>query len=339
MQKAKVLCITHEARMTGAPIAAARTAAVLSKTFNSEIWTFGIQEQNYLNLLVDLDVELANPKPLLLHAYDVFICHSAASISVVGELIKHKKKVIWWIHEGEHLFDVVNSTLLNLCMNSVECLVFPSSYSAFHTFGHWVWKRYGAGVFIIPNYVPGERKYRSHELSNRFKRQILFMGGIRYAKGADLVWRAAALASSREEPLEFVIAGKSVDITLPDLPNCRFVGELDADNVNLLLDSSDVLVHPSRLDNQPLVVLEAIHAGLPALTTSIPGLVEFLSKEQLFVHRPIEIFENPDFFLQEIKALIVKAQSFEKRSLSSRCFDVNYHASRLKEVVNCALDH
>jgi len=339
MQKAKVLCVTHEARMTGAPIAAARSAAVLSKHFHSEIWTFGIQEQNYLNLLVDLDVELANPKPLLLHAYDAFICHSAASISVVGELIKHKKKVIWWIHEGEHLFDVINCNLLNLCMNKVECLVFPSSHSAFHTFGHWVWKRYGAGVYVIPNFIPGERKYRNHELYKRSKLQILFMGGVRYAKGVDLVWRAAALASSRGEPLEFIIAGKPVDITLPDLPNCRFVGELDAENVDLLLESSDVLVHPSRLDNQPLVVLEAIHAGLPALTTSIPGLVEFLSKEQLFVHRPIEIFENPDFFLQEIKALIAKAHSFNSRSSPSRCFDVDYHESRLKEVVNWALDH
>jgi glycosyltransferase involved in cell wall biosynthesis len=51
-----------------------------------------------------------------------------------------------------------------------------------------------------------------------------------------------------------------------------FVGRLDRDQVAALYSEADVILNPSRVDNMPNSVLEAMACGLPVVSTRAGGV-------------------------------------------------------------------
>lgn len=94
-----------------------------------------------------------------------------------------------------------------------------------------------------------------------------------YRKGYDVL--AEAMKHFGND-VELHIAGQGTDSpALRQLflhsPNVRFHGSLAADDVRRLLWESDALVLPSRSEVQPLVLLEALSTGIPAIGTECVG--------------------------------------------------------------------
>lgn len=138
----------------------------------------------------------------------------------------------------------------------------------------------------------------------------LFLSNLMVEKGYADVLHAARLAQERGLPHRFVIAGAETASTRIDprqfvqrneLTNVDCVGAVDTARKLELLSDADVLLLPTRMpEGQPIAVLEAMHFGLPVVTTAAGGLAELVHHER---HGLIVGPEDPEAILLALERL------------------------------------
>jgi glycosyltransferase involved in cell wall biosynthesis len=151
-------------------------------------------------------------------------------------------------------------------------------------------------------------------------------------KGLDiLIISAAKLPSEILNKIHFVIIGsgpkeqnlKLLTTTYNLQPLFSFTGQIT--NASTLLRAIDVFVLPSRKEGFPLVLLEAMQAGLPIIATDVGGNKEALGDSALLIspEKPqelqqamVEIINNPERRL----LLSQKAQERSKLFTSDKLF-------------------
>lgn len=139
----------------------------------------------------------------------------------------------------------------------------------------------GAGVpeeklLVHPNFVPDPGPRPSPPSASNV---VLFVGRLTFEKGVDLLLDAWGLA--RPPGLELVVVGDGplrAELEGRRVPGVRFTGPLPHREVTGLMLSSRALVFPSRwFEAHPRVVVEALAAGLPVLTSSGGAGAELVS--------------------------------------------------------------
>jgi glycosyltransferase involved in cell wall biosynthesis len=142
-------------------------------------------------------------------------------------------------------------------------------------------------ITSIPNTLPDDPIPSAPSRHDSVCR-ILYISTLSRAKGAMDLIRAAGDVLTSVPDAEFVIAGQSYDpgfdqelrsaaIAANVGGRIRFLGPVYGAEKGDLLASSDVFVLPTRHENQPLVILEAMRAGVPVVSTrvgTIPDQVE-----------------------------------------------------------------
>lgn len=145
------------------------------------------------------------------------------------------------------------------------------------------------GTFIVPNGVDltafGEkdpqfdmRRYLAEQfqLEIPFKRFIITLGRLHHVKGLDKLIETFALVSKEQEDMALIIAGDD-DGELETLQQLSrrlhlegrvfFPGHVDGQLKTNLLSAADVFVLASKHENFGNVVVEALAAGTPVVTT------------------------------------------------------------------------
>ncbi|HWU14405.1 MAG TPA: glycosyltransferase family 4 protein [Caulobacter sp.] len=110
---------------------------------------------------------------------------------------------------------------------------------------------------------------------------IVFLGEVGHRKGVDTLIDALARLSATGLPWTAAIGGNG------DLDAARaharrvgvedrvdFLGWVDETKVDELLRAADLLVLPSRAENQPVAILEAMARAVPVVATRIGGIPE-----------------------------------------------------------------
>jgi glycosyltransferase involved in cell wall biosynthesis len=63
------------------------------------------------------------------------------------------------------------------------------------------------------------------------------------------------------------------------LQNTTFTGRVEHDEINRQYSASDIYLNASKIDNQPLSILEAFACGLPVITTDAGGIPDIVTDE------------------------------------------------------------
>ena len=130
-------------------------------------------------------------------------------------------------------------------------------------------------ILVKPNFVsdPGVRTVPAERSST-----VLVVGRLVDQKGVHLLLEAWRRFANRS--LELVVVGDGparADLERLGVPGVRFAGRLAPEQVRELMLAGRALAFPSRsYEGQPMVVLEALAAGLPVLASDLGGLPELL---------------------------------------------------------------
>ncbi len=122
-------------------------------------------------------------------------------------------------------------------------------------------------------------------------RRFLSVGALRQKKGHDVLIRAAALLAAKERPVHLVIAGAGAlrgeleQLVQDERVSCEFLGAVGPDVVREELSRTDAFVLACRtaengdLDGIPVVLMEAMAAGVPVISTRLSGIPELVTDE------------------------------------------------------------
>jgi len=154
-------------------------------------------------------------------------------------------------------------------------IVVPSPYLQ-EVFG-----RYGYAASVIPNVIdPAAFRFR---LRRRLRPRLVSVRNLESHYGVDTILRAFALVRAEWPEARLTVAGQGSQAeTLRRLAadlgdgGVHFVGRVEPERMPEVLDSADIMLNASFIDNQPVTLLEAMAAGLPVVTSpagDIPSLV------------------------------------------------------------------
>ena len=154
---------------------------------------------------------------------------------------------------------------------------------------HTVIEKYGIPpekVTTIYNASAPPPKKRSPRRTKRTSaKTVTFLGRITMQKGPEYFVEAASLVLRHIPEATFVMAG-SGDMMNDTIEHAarlgitdrfHFTGFLNAEEVNHLLDISDVLVMPSVSEPFGIVPLEAMQAGVPVIISKQSGVAEIIN--------------------------------------------------------------
>ncbi len=186
------------------------------------------------------------------------------------------KPVVLHYHSGEaedHLSHW--GPLVHPWLRLADRIVVPSRYLR-DVFG-----RHGYTTRMIPNVIdPASFRFRRRR---RLRPRLVSVRNLEGHYGVDTILRAFALVRAHWPEASLTVAGQGSQAEplrrlAADLGDAgvRFVGRVEPGRMPELLDSADIMLNASLVDNQPVTLLEAMAAGLPVVTSSagdIPSLV------------------------------------------------------------------
>ena len=159
-------------------------------------------------------------------------------------------------------------------------LLFPSGFL------QQVFAQHGMTGRIVPNIVDLAR-FRPAEAGDD-RCRLMVARNLEPIYGIDTAIRAFARVLPRHPGATLAIAGSGPqEGELRALAEregvaaaVRFTGRLDRDQMAALYRESDLMLNPSRVDNMPNSVLEALACGLPVVSTAVGGVPFIVENER-----------------------------------------------------------
>ena len=214
--------------------------------------------------------------------YDVLHVFSASYVSFVlaptpAILIAklYRRKVLLNYHSGEAEDHLRRWRSAILTLRLADSIIVPSTYLV------RVFASFGLQTTSIFNIIETDRfRYR-----DRVPLKPVFLSNRNLERhyGVDTVLRAFAKCQRTVPHARLIVAGDgSQSAALKrlaqelELKNTAFIGRIDPACIDDIYDQADIYLNGSKIDNQPLSLIEAFSAGLPVVTTDAGGIPDMV---------------------------------------------------------------
>lgn len=178
-----------------------------------------------------------------------------------------------------------------------------------------------ARFLVVPNAVDEELfSFAPRNGREDGVRRIVGVGDIYDVKGWDLLLDAVAELRTRrsdfrveivgEGPLEDAYRRRAAELRLDGV--VTFLGFRPKRDVASIVRDSDLLVLPSRYDNSPCVIGEALSAGVPVVGTSVGGVPELVSEQDGLLARP----RDPASIADQLERALDHLDDFDRAAIS-----------------------
>jgi len=187
---------------------------------------------------------------------------------------------------------------------------------------------YNSKDFYMKN-VEKKDVLEKFEIYGDFEKIVLFVGRVSKMKGLDTLFKAAKIYEN-DNVLTLIAGDGSYRPELEkmkkelELKNIIFLGNKTQSELNDLYNISDVLVLPSRSEALPLVAIESLACGTPAVITNLPGIDNIITKD---VGLTFEM-DNEKMLANQINKIINKEIVFDKDIIINNAKN-NYSQERL----------
>ena len=207
-------------------------------------------------------------------SYFSFLLAPAPAI-IVGRLFK--KRIVLNYHSGEaedHLRHWPRTALPLL--NKADEIVVPSPYLV------RVFAKFGLAAKAIFNVIDFDQLiFRERET---LRPRFLSNRNLEAHYGVDVVLQAFATIQQRFPDASLKVAGdgscrEPLEQLAAELKlrNVEFAGTVTRERMAELYNEADCFLNGSRIDNQPLSILEAFASGLPVVTTNAGGIPDVVT--------------------------------------------------------------
>lgn len=152
-----------------------------------------------------------------------------------------------------------------------------------------------SNIVVIPNGVDFSRF--SLRLAGTSPQKAIYVGYLIKHKGVHILLHAMAVLMHRGMKLELSIVGdgnekdnlKALCRSLGIDNHVKFHGEKKADKVASLMSQHDFMIHPSFIESFGIVMVEALAAGLPVLSTYNGGAEDIITDEIGILVKPNDV--------------------------------------------------
>lgn len=176
---------------------------------------------------------------------------------------------------------------------------------------------YNAKDFYIDKSLNKKDILEKYSIDGDFEKIVLFVGRVSELKGLDVLFKAAKIYET-EKILTLIVGDGDYKNELNELKeklklkNIVFIGSKEHDELREIYNIADVFVLPSRKEAMPLVAIEALACGTPAIITNLLGMDEIITKEVGFVFEK----DNEKMLAEKIQLILNKEVVFDKNFVS-----------------------
>lgn len=211
------------------------------------------------------------------------------------------KRVILNYHSGEAEDHLARwGRRVHPWLKMVDVIAVPSEYL------RTVFARFGYEARVVRNIIDiSAFHYRDRR---QLRPQLLSNRNLEPHYGVDNTLRAFALLKAQWPDARLTVAGYGSEeerlkqwVLSNGINGVDFVGRVEPARMPRLYDAADIFVNSSRIDNQPISILEAFAAGLPVVSTptgDIPAMIENRRTGTLVPH------DDPEAMAAAIAALL-----------------------------------
>jgi len=167
-----------------------------------------------------------------------------------------------------------SSSLIRRSLRRADVLAVPSGFL------HEVFGRFGMRSEIVPNIIDLERFHPADATARPRVPHFVVARNLEPIYDIPTALRAFALVREGAPDARMTVAGTGPDrdalerlcATLGVAGSVVFSGRLERDDMARLYRSATAVVNPSRVDNMPNSVLEAMASGVPVVSTNVGGV-------------------------------------------------------------------
>ena len=195
-------------------------------------------------------------------------------------------------------------------------------------------------ITVVHNGIPdgGAAENNSHEI------KIGFAGRCDYSKGIDILIAAAGKLIDSGQPVKVEIAGngkerKALEERIKEKGwdgAIKFIGGVPYQEIRAFISSCYIFVIPSRIDNLPTVIIEAMCCHVPVVASATGGIPELVTNNKTGL-----LFEkgNSDDLAEKISLLVNNRQARDEMAVEGRKLYESFYTidEYVKRVKGCIL--
>ena len=181
---------------------------------------------------------------------------------------------------------------------------------------------------VVPNVVDTSLFFAPEEGRNGTpERRLLFVGNLEPSQHKGFPTLLRALAGLRERRRDWLldVVGDGPERASYE----RSVGELDLGervafhgsrpkaDIAQMMRAADLFVLPSRFDNLPCVIVEALASGLPVVSTTVGGIPELVDEQSGALVPP----DDPVALAEALDGMLGSLGTFDRRAISAAARD------------------
>ncbi|MCI9488661.1 MAG: glycosyltransferase family 4 protein [Dorea sp.] len=290
----KVLLLNHDLTLGGPALALYHAAQVLIKNGYRAVYG-SMMDGPLRNILLDEGIPVVVDENLALETmeevewiggYSLIICNTMNFHVFLSERDK-KVPVVWWLHDALFFYDGVRREVMrSICRENMRVwsvgAIPEKAVKTFRPDFHVEDLLYG--VEDQNNQINQLCQTGQAERSVDSKLRFMTIGYIEYRKGQDILLEAIkGMEPDLRRRAEFFFVGQNISLMAKGLieasgaiPEIVVAGPVGREEINSLLEQTDILVCPSREDPMPTVAVEAMMHSVPCLISDSIGTVKYI---------------------------------------------------------------